>query len=95
MPYEKAKTTLGEKLFDQARQYSWMGDGAFIMHDILENRTMVQCVISGVEKEPSQDRERTLTRDVLTEALQPWLDGPIAKGAMDVRPAHASVVESD
>lgn len=86
VPFEKAKATLGEKYFDVDRQYDWVGDGAFILHDVLEDRTMVQCVISGVEKDASKDRDRRrpLTRESLTSSLSSWLGGPIADGMIKV-----------
>ncbi|KAI1379042.1 salicylate hydroxylase [Hypoxylon crocopeplum] len=89
VPFEKAKATLGEQYFisDKPMQYGWTGDGAFLMHDVIENGTMVQCVISGVEKDPSNnvnEREQPLTREYLEEGLKDWIDGPIAKGMIDL-----------
>ncbi|KAI1480915.1 salicylate hydroxylase [Daldinia eschscholtzii] len=86
VPFEKAKETLGEKYFEVDRQHSWVGEGAFIMHDVLENRTMVQCVISGIEKDPSasRDRKRPLTREMLRDSLSSWLGGPIADGMISL-----------
>ncbi|KAK3389693.1 salicylate hydroxylase [Podospora didyma] len=84
VPFDKASSTLGKKHFEVDRQYGWIGDGAFIMHDILENRTTIQCIISGVEKDPPKNRKRPLTREFLTDILGTWLDGPIAKGAIDL-----------
>ncbi|KAI1134909.1 salicylate hydroxylase [Hypoxylon sp. FL0543] len=84
VPYEKAKSRLGAEYFELDRQYGWVGDGAFIMHDILENRSMVQCVISAFERDPPKDRKRPLTRESLTETLSSWLSGPIAKGVIDL-----------
>ncbi|CAH0044706.1 unnamed protein product [Clonostachys solani] len=84
VPFEKAKKALGEDLFKLDRQYGWLGEGAFIMHDVLENGTLVQCVISGVEDEPPSDRKHTLTRDFLNKALANWLSGPIASGVIDL-----------
>ncbi|KAK6956724.1 hypothetical protein Daesc_002004 [Daldinia eschscholtzii] len=86
VPFEKAKGTLGEKYFEVDRQHSWVGEGAFIMHDVLENRTMVQCVISGIEKDPSasRDRKRPLTREILRDSLSSWLGGPIADGMINL-----------
>lgn len=81
---EKAKEHLGAEYFKVPRQYGWCGDGGFIMHDILENGTMVQCVMSGVEENPSQERKQPLTRDFLTSTFGSWLDGPIAKGMIEV-----------
>ncbi len=67
---KRPRLCLQEQYFDQNRQYSWMGDGAFIMHDVLENGTMVQCVISPIENEAPPDRKRALTREILNEALE-------------------------
>lgn len=52
------------------------GNGAFIMHehDVLENRTKVQCVISAVEKDHPKDLKRPLTREFLEDTLRDWLD---------------------
>lgn len=84
VPFEKAKEALGEEYFQVHRQYGWCGDGAFILHDVLDNGATVQCVISGVEKNPPKERSRPLTRDFLITTLRNWLDGPIAKNMMDV-----------
>ncbi|KAI8954474.1 salicylate hydroxylase [Xylaria longipes] len=87
VPFDKAKAILGDEKFKLDRQYSWVGDGAFLMHDVLESGTMVQCVISGVEKDPAIDpneRKRSLTRESLEESLRSWLGGPIADGMIDL-----------
>lgn len=85
VPFEKARDTLGAQYLEKDRQYGWAGNGAFIMHDVLENRTKVQCVVSAVENDPPKDRKRPLTREFLEETLHDWLDGPIGKGMIDVR----------
>lgn len=102
-PYEKAKSIIGAEHFEEDRQVAWIGDNAFIMHDILENRTMVQCIISAIEEPQAQDesgtpgtttntsRKHPLTREFLTKTLDKWLDGPIAKGIIDVRFSLPSV----
>lgn len=81
---EKAREALGAKYFEENRQYGWVGHGAFLMHDVLDNGTNVQCVVSAVEKDLPKDRKRPLTRQYLEEFLQPWLDGPVGKGMIDV-----------
>ncbi|KAI0834446.1 FAD/NAD(P)-binding domain-containing protein [Hypoxylon sp. FL0890] len=68
VPYEKAKSRLGAEYFELDRQFGWVGDGAFIMHDILENRWC----------------NRLLTRESLTKTSSNWLGGPIAKGVIDL-----------
>ncbi|KAI1661769.1 salicylate hydroxylase [Daldinia decipiens] len=87
VPIEKAKAVLGPELFTSYRQYGWVGDGSFIMHDVLENGTMVQCIISAIEHidhTPTKDRKRKLTRETLTQTLKNWLDGPIANGIIEL-----------
>ncbi|KAI1084242.1 salicylate hydroxylase [Whalleya microplaca] len=86
VPFSKAKETLGNKFFELDRQYDWVGDGAFIMHDVLENRSVVQCVVSGIEKDPphTKDRKRPLTREILMDSLSNWLGGPIADRMIDL-----------
>ncbi|KAK5991301.1 6-methylsalicylic acid decarboxylase atA [Cladobotryum mycophilum] len=84
VPFEKAIAVLGEENFRKPRQYGWCGDGAFIMHDVCENGTMVQCVMSALETDPPKDRKRPLTREILTKIYSSWLDGPIANGAIDI-----------
>lgn len=84
IPYDRARAALGEEYFEADRQYGWVGNGAYLMHDVLEDRTMVQCVMSGVEKESPPNRIHKLTRPLLEETLQAWLDGPIAGKMIDV-----------
>ncbi|OAA79155.1 salicylate hydroxylase [Akanthomyces lecanii RCEF 1005] len=84
VPFERAKEKLGDEYFTEHRQYGWCGDGAFIMHDVLDNGETVQCVISAVENEQRKERSQPLTRDVLEKTLHTWLDGPIAKNMMEL-----------
>lgn len=86
VPFEKAKAFLGAEYFEKDRQYGWVGNGAFIMHDVLDNRTNVQCVISVIEKDPPKDCKRPLTREFLETTLAEWPDGPIGKGMIEVSP---------
>lgn len=37
VPCEKAKQVLGTEYFEVDRQYGWIGDGGFIMHDVLKD----------------------------------------------------------
>nr|QJQ82466.1 PesA [Pestalotiopsis humus] len=84
VPFNRAKKALGEQYFELDRQYGWVGPGALVMHDILENRTMVQCVVSGVEIDPPPDRKRPLTRDYMLKALEEWPETSVAKGMIDL-----------
>ncbi|KAH9892135.1 hypothetical protein F4778DRAFT_784878 [Xylariomycetidae sp. FL2044] len=50
VPYQKAVETLGAEYFREDRQYGWAGDGGFLMHDILDNRTTVHIYTALHEK---------------------------------------------
>ena len=84
MPLEKAKEKLGERYFVESRQYGWMGERGFIMHDVLDGGKTVQCVGACREDGSSNERKMELDRETLERAFAAWLDGPIAKGMIDV-----------
>ncbi|KAI1413395.1 FAD/NAD(P)-binding domain-containing protein [Hypoxylon sp. FL1857] len=85
VPFEKARAALGDESFKVDRQYAWLGDGAAMLHGIVENRTMVQCIIAVVDKSLSTDRKRVVTRQVLEDALPAsWYEGPVAKGMVEL-----------
>ena len=84
VPFEKAREKLGDKYFMENRQYGWMGDGGFIMHDVLDNGKTVQCVGACREDVTLNERKIELGREKLEKSFASWLDGPIAKGMIDV-----------
>lgn len=85
VPFEKARAALGDEPFEVDRQYAWLGHGASMLHGIVENRTMVQCIIAVIDDNFSSDRKRPLTRQVLDDALgAEWYEGPVAKGMVEV-----------
>ncbi|KAI0432733.1 hypothetical protein F5Y09DRAFT_353045 [Xylaria sp. FL1042] len=85
VPYEKARAILGDELFKVNRAYGWSGDGGFMMHAALENRTLVMCVASALEKDsPSETKRRPLTRQILTDAFSTGANGPIARGVIQL-----------
>ena len=91
VPMEKAREKLGGRYFVENRQYGWVGDGGFIMHDVLDNGKTVQCVAACREDETSNERKIELDRDKLEKSFATWLDGPIAKGMIDVSFLHQRV----
>ncbi|OTA93174.1 hypothetical protein M434DRAFT_11843 [Hypoxylon sp. CO27-5] len=84
VPIAKARAVLGERYFEVPRQHLWAGDGVFVLHDVLENGSMVQGVISGVEKNPPTNRKHPLTREFLADAFQSWPEGSISKGIIEI-----------
>ncbi|KAK7955858.1 FAD/NAD(P)-binding domain-containing protein [Apiospora aurea] len=76
---------LGDESFKVDRQYAWLGDGAATLHGIVENRTMVQCIIAVIDKNFSADRKRPVTKQVLEDALpKSWYEGSVAKGMVEI-----------
>ena len=89
VPLEEAQKKLGAELLEVPRQYGWIGDRGFMMHDVLDAGKTVQCVAAGVEQEKpekqgSADRKSRLTREGLEACFKEWLDGPIARPMIDV-----------
>lgn len=87
VPYDRARHVLGETYFEvgQDRQYGYLGPKAYLMHDVLEDRTLVQCIMSGISQNIPHDRRIVLTREKLeAHELTEWLDGPIASKMIDV-----------
>ena len=95
VPFEKAEAKLGAQYFEEIRQYGWVGERAFVMHDVLDGGKSVQCVCSGVEDGVGEEgregdggannnRKRPLTRPFLEKSLAAWLDGPVARNMIDV-----------
>lgn len=85
VPYDKAVSTLGSQHLDVDRQNIWLGDGAVILHDVLENRTLVQCIVSGVDADLGlEGREMKLTRDLLDRVLCKWGDKDMASSIASV-----------
>ncbi|KAK7955145.1 salicylate hydroxylase [Apiospora saccharicola] len=84
VPFEKARAALGDESFKVDRQFAWLGEGAAMLHGIVENRTMVQCIIAVIDKNFSADRKRPVTRQVLEDALpKSWYQGSVAKGMVE------------
>lgn len=87
VPIEKVKERLGAELFQEPREYGWVGDGGFIMHDVLDDGSMVQCIVCCLDDRPgsSVERKGILTREDLEESFATWLTGKgIARGMIDV-----------
>ncbi|KAI0864615.1 salicylate hydroxylase [Xylaria cubensis] len=83
---DKATEVLGETYFEVDRQCNdWVGDGAFLLHCVMENRTMVQCIISGIDQEASyKDRRHPITKEELEKALSSWSDNPVAEAMISL-----------
>jgi salicylate hydroxylase len=85
VPINKAKAMLGELSFEVDREYCWVGDGAFIMHAVVESGTMVQCVIAVVETNHAQHRKRPISRETFRDVFgKGWQGLQVAKGMIEL-----------
>jgi salicylate hydroxylase len=86
VPIEKARKVLGEQYFDKNRQYCWIGDGGFFLHDVLDNGKTLQVVASRITDESWNPSEwkRDLDRKTLEEAFSGWTNSPIANSMIEV-----------
>ncbi|OTA98809.1 hypothetical protein M426DRAFT_28081 [Hypoxylon sp. CI-4A] len=71
VPYEKARAALGDESFKVDRQYAWLGDGASMLHGIVENQTIVQCIIAVIDKDLSTNQKRIVTRQLILDQEDP------------------------
>jgi salicylate hydroxylase len=82
----KAKELLGAKFFEEQRQYGWVGDGGFFMHDVLDGGETVQCVVCGLTDESweGDEKMKNLDNTTLQQALSSWTETTIKKGMIEV-----------
>ncbi|KAI2467336.1 FAD/NAD(P)-binding domain-containing protein [Annulohypoxylon bovei var. microspora] len=75
-PYATALTSLGGGTVDlgDAREYSWVGDGSFILHNLLSDGQLVQFVIASHDKEAeSSDRwSRPVSAEEIKRLYEDW-----------------------
>lgn len=75
-PYAEAQASIGKGPIDieDAQEYGWIGDGTFLMHNLLSEGQLVQFVVSAYEQEAvGSDRwHRTASSDELRKLFQDW-----------------------
>ncbi|KAK5635542.1 hypothetical protein RRF57_011254 [Xylaria bambusicola] len=75
-PYAKAQASIGQGLVDSqdAREYSWVGQGTYVMHNVLSDGELVQFVIgsSDPEAEASDRWTRTVTAEEIKKLYIDW-----------------------
>ncbi|KLJ12555.1 hypothetical protein EMPG_12416 [Blastomyces silverae] len=84
-PYADARASIGDGFvdIDDAREHGWVGDGAFLMHNILNQGQLVQFITSVHEKEAEgSDRwYRMVSAEEIAKVYQDW--PPHLKKAVD------------
>jgi salicylate hydroxylase len=75
-PYTEVQASIGKELvnIEDAREYSWIGKGAYLLHNVLNEGQVVQLVLSSHDKdaESSERWHRTVSADEIKKLYQDW-----------------------
>jgi salicylate hydroxylase len=82
--YPKAEAKLGAEILNENRQFGWVFEGGIFIHDSVMDRKMVQCISTSVNRDTSGARRIPIDREYMDKAFASCLDGPVAKGMIDV-----------
>ena len=83
--FAAAEEKLGKEWFKVDRQFAWAGERGFIMHDVLNDGELVQCIGACVDKALDREqRKKSLTKAQMEQRFEAWMDGPIAGGMVEV-----------
>lgn len=72
--YVEAQSSIGKDYINKedAREYSWVENGAYFIYNILSERQMVQIILASYEKdaEASKNWQRTVSADYLKRFIE-------------------------
>ncbi|KAI1779296.1 hypothetical protein F4818DRAFT_455364 [Hypoxylon cercidicola] len=75
-PYAEAQASIGRGLVDSedAREYSWVGNNSYVMHNLLSDGQLVQFVIASSDEEAksSDSWRRTVRADEIKNLYRDW-----------------------
>lgn len=73
-PYAVAQASLGEGPvnIEDAREYGWAGDGAYLMHNVLNQGELVQFIIASEDKSMPDSWFRTVSAEKIKQIYQNW-----------------------
>ncbi|KAF3026646.1 hypothetical protein E8E14_014510 [Neopestalotiopsis sp. 37M] len=75
-PYAEARASLGDGPVDaaNAREHMWVGDGTYLMHNVLNDGQLVQVIICAREEEAvgSDKWHRLVSSEEITKLYQEW-----------------------
>ncbi|KAI1123333.1 hypothetical protein F5Y10DRAFT_281024 [Nemania abortiva] len=75
-PYATARASIGQGLLDSgdAREYSWVGNGSYILHNVLSDGELVQFTIASSDPvaEASDRWQRTVSADEIKKHYADW-----------------------
>ncbi|KAI1320137.1 salicylate hydroxylase [Xylariaceae sp. FL0255] len=75
-PYAESQASLGDQFvnINDPREYDWLGDGSYMMHNLWEQGQLVQFIIASYEKDAEQSKEwrRMVTADEIKSLFKDW-----------------------
>lgn len=77
-PYEEAQASIGKDSidFEQPYEYSWIGEGTYILHNVLsegQHGQLVQFVVASKDEDGEPDRwHRTVSSSEIKSLYQDW-----------------------
>jgi len=74
VPIEMAKAAFGKEYYSQVTQHGWVGDGGFLLTDLVDNQTAMQ-VVAGWTTEEAWPHESPFVpwpKDKVREDLEGW-----------------------
>ncbi|KAK6212330.1 hypothetical protein LQW54_005463 [Pestalotiopsis sp. IQ-011] len=74
-PYADAQASLGRGTVDveEAREYSWLGNGTYILHNLLQGGQLVQLVVASRDTDVPPDQwHRNVSADELKTLYKDW-----------------------
>jgi len=75
-PYEKAHAIMGPELVnaEDAREHSWVGEGTYMLHNVLSDGQLVQFVIASADEAPPSPGQwrRTISADDIKKLYANW-----------------------
>lgn len=84
-PYQEARSLLGEERtnIDDPREYIWVGNGTFLMHNVLSDGQLVQLVLTGHDQQEVDGAkwQRAVSAETLRDLFQGSL--PHLKNAIE------------
>lgn len=71
-PYEEAKSSIASLDVQDARECGFIGDGAYLMHNLLSNGQLMQLVITGYDEQAEGSWTRTVTAAEIEALCEGW-----------------------
>ncbi|KAJ4406460.1 hypothetical protein N0V82_010130 [Gnomoniopsis sp. IMI 355080] len=83
-PFEEAKSCIESLNIEDAREYGFVGDGTYLMWNLLSHGKLLQFVATGYDEHVENDWTRMVTADEIKRLYQHWPEH-LRKAILEVR----------